>query len=78
MGIQRLQPLAIAPLPLGSVRPRGWLLDQLRMQSEGLTGHLGEVSGRTSARIAAGSAGKASAGNVGRTTSTGWCRSPRP
>lgn len=29
-------------LPLGAVRPKGWLLDQLRIQSEGISGHLGE------------------------------------
>ncbi|HSV73545.1 MAG TPA: beta-L-arabinofuranosidase domain-containing protein [Chthonomonadales bacterium] len=37
-----LQPLAFRPLPLGAVRPRGWLLNQLRIQANGLTGHLEE------------------------------------
>ncbi|MFH1730930.1 MAG: beta-L-arabinofuranosidase domain-containing protein [Planctomycetota bacterium] len=38
-----LQPGAFVPLPLGAVRPAGWLKDQLTVQAEGVTGHLDEV-----------------------------------
>ncbi len=38
----KLQPLAYTPLPLGVVRPSGWLETQLKLQAEGLTGHLAE------------------------------------
>jgi hypothetical protein len=37
-----LIPLALQPLPLGAIRPTGWLFNQLRIQANGLTGHLDE------------------------------------
>ena len=37
-----LQPNAFYPLPLGSVKPKGWLRQQLQIQANGLSGHLDE------------------------------------
>ncbi len=37
-----LAPPAYDPLPPGSIRPEGWLARQLRIQADGLTGHLDE------------------------------------
>ena len=37
-----LRPTELIALPLGAVKPRGWLLNQLRVQANGLTGHLDE------------------------------------
>jgi DUF1680 family protein len=40
----RLQPSPLARLPVGAVRPAGWLREQLVLQSRGFHGHLGELS----------------------------------
>jgi hypothetical protein len=37
-----LHPLLFTPLPLRQITPRGWLLAQLQLQADGLTGHLDE------------------------------------
>lgn len=38
-----LAPGAFCPLPLGTIRPRGWLREQLLIQARGLGGHLDET-----------------------------------
>ncbi len=39
-----LQPNPLIPLPVGSIRARGWLLTQLQLMRDGMTGHLPELS----------------------------------
>ncbi len=39
---KQLAPTAFRPLPLGEVRPAGWLQRQLRIQADGMSGHLDE------------------------------------
>jgi sugar lactone lactonase YvrE len=39
-----LQPLHFIKLPVGSIRPGGWVLKYLQLQRDGLTGQLGQIS----------------------------------
>ena len=40
--MNKLNPVAFRPLPLGSIRPLGWLARQLRIQADGISGKLDE------------------------------------
>lgn len=39
-----LQPASFLQLPIGSIRPKGWLRHQMELESQGMTGHLEEIS----------------------------------
>ena len=39
-----LQPDFFVKLPVGSIKPNGWLLEALNRQADGLAGHLGQIS----------------------------------
>ncbi|MDE3184345.1 MAG: glycoside hydrolase family 127 protein [Bacteroidota bacterium] len=39
-----LEPLVFIKLPVGNIKPEGWILKYLELQRDGLTGNLGEIS----------------------------------
>ena len=39
-----LVPSAFIMLPIGSIKPQGWLRKQLQLQADGFHGHLTEIS----------------------------------
>jgi hypothetical protein len=39
-----LEPSRLVKLPIGAIRPEGWLRRQLELQANGFSGHLGEIS----------------------------------
>ena len=41
-GASALQEPRLHLLPIADIKPRGWLKNQLRIQAEGLSGHLDE------------------------------------
>jgi hypothetical protein len=45
--VSNRDPLAVSPfakLPIGSIKPAGWLRHELQMEADGMTGHLEEIS----------------------------------
>lgn len=71
-----LAPNAFDMLPLGVVKPKGWLLRQLRVQADGQTGHLDEFWPSLSAKDSAWRGGTGEDGSAGLTISMAWFPPP--